>query len=84
MCLGAAEFERKTKRTRKREFLDEISLAVPWAELVALIAPHAPQSGAKGVRPPFDVSDMLRTLLFWSSIYLDRKPRDDSASPHCT
>jgi IS5 family transposase len=42
MSLGAAGFERKTKRTRKREFLDEMNLVVPWAELVALIAPHAP------------------------------------------
>ena len=39
MSLGAAGFERKTKRTRKREFLDEMSLVVPWSELVALIAP---------------------------------------------
>ncbi len=48
MSLGAAGFERKTKRTRKREFLDEMNLVVPWAELLALIAPHAPQPGAKG------------------------------------
>jgi len=41
-------FERKTKRTRKREFLDEMNLVVPWAELGSLIAPHAPQPGAKG------------------------------------
>ena len=33
-------FERKTKRTRKRGFLDEMNLVVPRAELVALIAPH--------------------------------------------
>lgn len=60
MSLGAAGFERKTKRTRKREFLDEMNLVVPWAELVALIAPHAPQPGAKGGRPPFGVHTMLR------------------------
>lgn len=41
MSLGENGFERKTKRTRKREFLDEMNLVVPWAELVALIAPHA-------------------------------------------
>ena len=46
MSLGAAGFERKTKRTRKREFLDEMNLVVPWAELVARIAPHAPAPGA--------------------------------------
>ena len=47
-----------TKRTRKREFLDEMSRVVPWAELVALVAPYAPE-GKKG-RPPFAVSTMLR------------------------
>ena len=60
MSLGAAGFERKTKRTRKREFLDEMNLVVPWSELVALIAPHALKSGAKGGRPPFAVETMLR------------------------
>ena len=47
-------------RTRKREFLDEMNLVVPWAELVLLIAPHAPTPGAKGGRPPFAVETMLR------------------------
>ena len=47
-----------TKRTRKREFLDEMNRVVPWAELVALVAPFAPE-GKKG-RPPFAVSTMLR------------------------
>jgi hypothetical protein len=53
-------FERKTKRTRKREFLDEMNLVVPWAELVALIAPHAPTRKPKGGRPPFAVATLLR------------------------
>ena len=60
MSLGESGFERKTKRTRKREFLDEMNLVVPWAELVSLIAPHAPPPGAKGGRPPFAVETMLR------------------------
>ena len=60
MSLSESGFERKTKRTRKREFLDEMNLVVPWAELVSLIAPHAPQPGAKGGRPPFAVQTMLR------------------------
>ena len=55
MSLGESGYERKTKRTRKREFLDEMNLVVPWTELVALIAPHAPATGAKGVGPPFAV-----------------------------
>ena len=60
LSLSTTGFERKTKRTRKREFLDEMSLVVPWAELVSLIAPHAPQPGAKGGRPPFATATMLR------------------------
>jgi IS5 family transposase len=60
MSLSESGFERKTKRTRKREFLDEMNLVVPWAELVALIAPHAPAPGSKGGRPPFAVQTMLR------------------------
>ena len=60
MSLGERGFERKTKMTRKREFLDEMNLVVPWAELVSLIAPHAPQPGTKGGRPPFAVETMLR------------------------
>lgn len=60
LSLGESGFERKTKRTRKREFLDEMNLVVPWAELVSLIAPHAPAPGAKGGRPPFAVETMLR------------------------
>ena len=60
LSLGESGFERKTKRTRKREFLDEMNLVVPWAELVSLIAPHAPVPGTKGGRPPFAVETMLR------------------------
>ena len=37
MSLSSSGFELKTKRTRKREFLDEMELVVPWSELVALI-----------------------------------------------
>jgi len=47
-----------TKRTRKRVFLDEMERVVPWTDLVALVAPCAPE-GRKG-RPPFAVETMLR------------------------
>ena len=47
-----------TKRTRKRVFLEEMNRVVPWAELVALIAPFAPE-GRPG-RPPFSGETMLR------------------------
>jgi IS5 family transposase len=47
------------KKTRKREFLTQMERVVPWAELVALIAPYYPQ-GRTG-RPPFSLETMLRT-----------------------
>ena len=53
MSLASTGFELVTKRTRKREFLDEMNLVIPWAELLALIAPHAPQArrGARRLPP---------------------------------
>ena len=51
-------FELIAKRTRKREFLDEMNLVVPWTELEGLIEPYAPC--AKTGRPPFAVATMLR------------------------
>lgn len=47
-----------TKHTRKREFLAEMERVVPWAELVGLITPYAPE-GKRG-RRPFAVETMLR------------------------
>ena len=47
-----------TKRTRKREFLDEMQRVVPWAELIALIEPHYPEG--KTGRPPIGIATMLR------------------------
>lgn len=46
------------KRTRRREFLDEMEKVVPWAELVALVSPYLPE-GKRG-RPPFPCETMLR------------------------
>jgi len=47
------------KRTRKREFLDEMERVVPWAQLIALIEPHHTKKSKVG-RPPFAVASMLR------------------------
>lgn len=46
------------KRTRRREFLDEMEKLVPWAELVYLMSPYLPE-GKRG-RPPFLCETMLR------------------------
>jgi len=43
MKQGELGLNLSTKRTRKREFLDEMSQVVPWADLVALIEPHCPK-----------------------------------------
>ena len=61
MSLASCGFELVTKRTRKREFLDEMNLVIPWSELLSLIAPHAP-AGKTG-RPPFATEVMLRIHL---------------------
>jgi IS5 family transposase len=53
--------EKPSKRTRKRQFLDEMELEVPWRELVALIEPHSPVKAAG--RPAFTIETMLRIHL---------------------
>jgi IS5 family transposase len=47
-----------TKKTRKREFLDEMDWVVPWSALVQIVEPHSPR--AKTGRPPFAIETMLR------------------------
>lgn len=58
------------KKTRKEVFLDEMNQVVPWAELVALIRPHARGAHqALGGRPPFPIETMLRIhclQLWWN------------------
>ena len=50
-----------TKRTCKREFLEGMTLVVPWAELISLIELHYPKG--KAGRPPIGISIMLRTYV---------------------
>jgi IS5 family transposase len=47
-----------TKRTRKREFLEQMERVVPWAVLVQIVEPFYPK--AKTGRPPFGIETMLR------------------------
>ena len=58
MSLGNNGFDVSPKRTRKREFLDEMNRVVPWADLTMLIEPHYPKG--KTGRPPFGIATMLR------------------------
>ena len=61
ISLATTGFELAPKRTRKREFLEEMDRVIPWSELLALITPHTP-SGKTG-RPPFAPEVMLRIHL---------------------
>ncbi len=61
ISLASSGFELATKRTRKRAFLEEMEQVIPWSDLLALIAPHAP-AGKTG-RPPFAPETMLRIHL---------------------
>jgi IS5 family transposase len=48
-----------SKKTRKRQFLEQMSKVVPWDVPVGVVEPHWPQ--AKTGRPPFAIETMLRT-----------------------
>lgn len=51
----------KKKVTRRERFLAEMQAVIPWAELVALIAPHYPRPRrGHGGRPPMPIEAMLR------------------------
>ncbi len=58
MKQAALNLNLNLKKTRKREFLEQMEQVVPWAALVELIAPHYPE-GRTG-RPPFSSETMLR------------------------
>jgi transposase, IS5 family len=61
ISLATTGYELITKRTRKRIFLEEMNLVVPWTELVGLIQPYSsPEPTSKGGRPAFRVETMLR------------------------
>ena len=47
-----------TKKTRKREFLEEIDKVVPWNALVQIVVPH--YTKAKTGCPAFPIETMLR------------------------
>ncbi|WP_310625856.1 transposase, partial [Limnohabitans sp.] len=59
--LSISGFELQSKRTRRREVLNDLDRVIPWPVLLALIQPHAP-AGKTG-RPPFAVETMLRIHL---------------------
>lgn len=60
MSFAALAHASKKKVTRREKFLAEMEAVVPWARLVALIAPHYPTAGPKGGRPAMPLETMLR------------------------
>ena len=58
MKQTALDLNLNLKKTRKREFLEQMAQVVPWRALVELIAPYYPE-GRNG-RPPFSLETMLR------------------------
>jgi IS5 family transposase len=58
MKQAALNLDLNVKKTRKREFLEQMEQVVPWAALVERIAPYYPE-GRTG-RPPFSLQTMLR------------------------
>ena len=60
LTLGANDFERYRKPTRREKFLAEMQSVVPWKELCALIEPYYPKATSVGGRPPVGLEGMLR------------------------
>jgi IS5 family transposase len=56
--FAQAEFSAKKKQTRRERFLGRMEEVIPWAQLLAVIAPHYPK-GERG-RPPIGLERMLR------------------------
>jgi len=59
ISFSEIEYDAKKKQTRRDVFLAKMETIVPFARLVALIAPHYPTSGRRG-RPPLGIERMLR------------------------
>lgn len=58
--LADTGFSLPSKPTRRQKFLAEMDAVVPWARLVAIVAPAQPAPGPKGGRVPFPAETMLR------------------------
>ena len=54
-----ASFEKHARKSKRELFLDQMEQVVPWAELLALVAPYYPKTG--NGRQPVGLEIMLRT-----------------------
>lgn len=75
--FASLAFDRKKKQTRRERFLAEMEAVVPWAALLAVIAPHYPKAGRRG-RPPMPLETMLR-IYFMQQWYALSDPAMEDA-----
>jgi transposase, IS5 family len=75
--LASMTYQAKKKRTRREKFLAEMDQVVPWAQLVAVIAPFYPKTGRRG-RPPMPIETMLR-IYFMQQWYAMSDPGMEDA-----
>jgi IS5 family transposase len=63
-------FERCAKTTRRAQFLADMHVIVPWAELTAVVEPFYPKISEAGGRPPLPLERMLRVyfLQLWFNL----------------
>ena len=63
-------FECYGKTTRRAQFLADMHLIVPWAELAAVVEPIYPKISEAGGRPPLPLERMLRVyfLQLWFNL----------------
>ena len=73
-----AEFQRYAKKTRREQFLEEMDAVMPWAELLALVAPHY-SKGEMG-RKPVGLEIMLRVYFLQQWFALS----DPASRTRCT
>jgi transposase, IS5 family len=62
--------ERFGKTTRRAQFLADIQVIVPWAELTGVVEPFYPKISEAGGRPPLPLERMLRVyfLQLWFNL----------------
>ena len=63
-------FEKHAKTTRRAQFLADMHVIVPWAELRTVVEPFYPKISEAGGRPPLPLERMLRVyfLQLWFNL----------------
>jgi hypothetical protein len=60
LSFATLDYAGKKKRTKRDVFLAEMTAAVPWSVLEAVIAPHYPKEGPQGGRRPLRCEEARR------------------------